>query len=139
MKRCWILPVLLLGACGEEPAVEAGAGAGAESAQAAAPDAARAELVPPYPGAVAVEVPNLGAPGTDSRSGNATASETSDSPEQVAAFYRERFAADGMPIRADSMGPTGGVMAIGRDGEQGAMLTVSRIGERTRIAVIQRR
>jgi hypothetical protein len=133
MKRCLIMPLLVLAACGSEPAAQA------PTEEGFLPEVAAAELVPPYPGAVAVEVPNLGAPGTDTRSGNATASETSDSPEQVAAFYRERFAASGMPIRADSMGPTGGLMGIGRDGEQGAMLTVSRIGERTRIAVVQRR
>lgn len=134
MKRCLILPLLLLGGCGSEPATETPVEVAAGSEAAVATD-----LVPAYPGAVPMEVPNLGAPGTDSRSGNATASETPDSPEQVAAFYRERFAAEGMPIRADSMGPTGGLMGIGRDGEQGAMLTVSRIGERTRIAVVQRR
>ena len=132
MKRCLIVPLLLLAACSEEPAADA-------SAEAAAGPQAAAELVPPYPGAVAVEVPNLATDGTDSRSGNATASETPDSPEQVAEFYRTSFAAADMPIRVDSMGPAGGAMGIGRDGEQGAMLTVSRIGERTRIAVVQRR
>jgi hypothetical protein len=136
MKRCWILPVLLLGACGGEPAAEP---QGETPAQTAATAGAPAELVPAYPGAVAVEVPNLGAPGTDSRSGNATASETGDSVEQVAQFYRERFAAAGMPIRADSVTATGGVMGIGRDGEQGAMITITGLGGKTRIAVIQRR
>ena len=98
--------------------------AAAKAGPAAAPVAAAAELVPAYPGAVAVEVPNLGAAGTDSRSGNATASETGDSVEQVAQFYRERFAAAGMPIRVDSVTATGGTMGIGRDGEQGAMITL---------------
>src|SRR6185503_6291231 len=102
MKRCcWILPVLLLGACGSEPAADPQGEA--DAAAPAAQAGASAELVPAYPGAVAVEVPNLGATGTDTRSGNATASETDDSPEQVARFYRERFAADGMPIRADTV------------------------------------
>ena len=138
MKRCWILPVLLLGACGEEPAAEQ---AGRTSAEAAAGQLAgvATELVPAYPGAVAVEVPNLAVDGTDTRSGNATASETDDSPEAVAQFYRARFAADGMPIRADTLGATGGLMAIGRDGGQGAMITVTRPAGRTRISVVQRR
>lgn len=139
MKRCLILP-LLLGACGTEPAADPQGEAAAEvSEAAAAPVAAATELVPPYPGAVAVEVPNLGAPGTDSRTGNASASETDDSVETVAQFYRERFAAAGMPIRVDVVTATGGTMGIGRDGEQGAMITLSRIGAKTRIALIQRR
>jgi hypothetical protein len=135
MKRCLILPLLLLAGCGEEPVVKREG----VTVVVGTPPAIGTDLVPAYPGAVPVEVPNLAVDGTDTRSGNATASETPDSPEQVAAFYREQFAAAGMPIRVDSMGPTGGSMGIGRDGEQGAMLTVSRIGERTRIAVIQRR
>lgn len=138
MKRCWILPVLLLGACGGEPAAEPQGEAG-DAATAPAPAGASAELVPAYPGAVAVEVPNLAVDGTDTRSGNATASETGDSIETVARFYRERFAADGMPIRVDSVTATGGVMGIGRDGEQGAMITITRPAGRTRISVVQRR
>jgi hypothetical protein len=137
MKRFWILPLLLVGACGEEPAAKPQGEA--EAARAAAPAAAADEMVPAYPGAVPVEVPNLGVAGTDSRSGNARASETDDSPEQVAAFYRERFAAAGMPIRVDAMRPTGGMMGIGRDGEQGAMLTITRPGARTRITVLRKR
>jgi hypothetical protein len=136
MKRCWILPVLLLGACGEEPAADQ-PGMAAEAA--APPPASSAELVPAYPGAVAVEVPNLAVDGTDTRSGRATASETDDSLATVAQFYRERFAADGMPIRVDSVTETGGVMGIGRDGEQGAMITFTRPAGRTRISVVQRR
>lgn len=134
MKRCWILPVLLLAACGEESQPEAAAEAGETAVRVAA----EGELVPAYPGAVPVEVPNMGVAGTDSRSGNATASETDDSPAQVAQFYRERFAAADMPVRVDSVTETGGVMGVGRDGEEGAMLTISRIGTKTRIAVIQR-
>ena len=133
MKGWWILPLLLPGACGEEPA------AAPRGETAAVPVAAAGELVPPYPGAVAVEVPNLGPAGTDSRSGNARASETGDSPAQVASFYRERFAAAGMPVRVDRMDSAGGVMAIGRDGGQGAMLTITRPAARTRITVVQRR
>ena len=139
MKRCSILSLLLLAACSGEPAAAPQGEQAAESGPAAAPVAASAELVPAYPGAVAVEVPNLGAPGTDSRSGNATASETGDSVETVAQFYRERFAASGMPIRVASVTATGGTIGIGRDGEQGAMITLSRIGAKTRIMVIQRR
>lgn len=81
----------------------------------------------------------MGVAGTDSRSGNAAASETDDSPEQVALFYRERFAAAGVPVRVDTLNATGGVMGIGRDGGQGAMLTITRPGARTRITVVQRR
>ena len=139
MKRCLIVPVLLLAACSAEPAAEPHGEATAEAGPAAAPDAVPAELVPAYPGAVAAEVPNLGAPGTDSRSGNATATETGDSVETVAQFYRERFAAAGMPIHVDAVTPTGGTMAIGRDGEQGAMITLTRPGAKTRITVVQRR
>jgi len=140
MKRCAIVPLLLLAACSAEPAPQGeGEEAVEAAAPAAAPAAAAAELVPAYPGAVAVEVPNLGAPGTDSRTGNATASETGDGVETVAQFYRQRFAAAGMPVHVDAVTPTGGTMAIGRDGEQGAMITLSRIGAKTRIAVIQRR
>jgi hypothetical protein len=138
MKRSWILPVLLLGACGEEPAANQPGRTSAEQAAArlaTAPDA----LVPAYPGAVAVEVPNLAADGTDTRSGNATASETDDSVATVAQFYRDRFAADGMPIRVDSVTDTGGLMGVGRDGELGAMITITRPAGRTRIAVVQRR
>jgi hypothetical protein len=136
MKRCWIMPVLLLAACGEEPPANQ---PGRTSAERAAARLVSDRLVPAYPGAVAVEVPNLAVDGTDTRSGNATASETGDSVARVAQFYRERFAADGMPIRVDSVTETGGAMGIGRDGEQGAMITITRPAGRTRITVLQRR
>ena len=139
MKPCSILPLLLLAACSEGPAATPHSEPTAEAGEAAATTEAVDELVPAYPGAVAVEVTNLGAPGTDSRSGNATASETDDSVDKVAQFYRERFAASGMPIRVASVTATGGTIGIGRDGEQGAMITLSRIGAKTRIMVIQRR
>ena len=135
MRRGWMMTLLLLGACGDPPASEPRG----EAAKAPPVAAASDDLVPAYPGAVAVEVPNLGVAGTDSRSGNATASETDDSPEQVALYYRQRFAAAGMPVRVDSTGATGGVMGIGRDGGQGAMLTITRPGARTRITVVRRR
>jgi len=133
--------LLALSACGGPASeTERGNAAGA-AASGAAPVTATAagDLIPAYPGAVAVEVPNLGVAGTDSRSGNARASETDDSIETVARYYRERFAAAGIPIRVDSVTATGGVMGIGRDGEQGALLTITRPGARTRITAVQRR
>ena len=137
MRRLCVMTVLLLCGCGQQGASNGqGAGASNPSQSASAPSGAAASLVPPFPGSTPVEVPNLGVPGTDSRSGNATAMETSADPEQVAAFYREHFRAAGIPIRADTANAQGGLLSVARDGERGAMITISRIGDRTRIAVI---
>ena len=144
MRPMSVLPILsvstmlLLCGCGRQdaPGGEAAATSGAER-QAGAPSAAAAELVPAYPGATPVEIPNFGAPGKDSRSGNATAMETGAEPEQVAAFYREHFRAAGIPVRADTADRQGGLISVARDGEPGAMITISRIGDRTRIAIIR--
>ncbi len=139
MIRFGWLGLLLLGACGPqaEPTGQAEPSAPAADSGTAG-TASLPDYLPDYPNSRRVEVPNLGAPGTDSRSGNAVAMETDDTPEEVAQFYRERLAAAGVPVRVDSVGPQGGVMGVGRDGERGAMLTISRIGDRTRIAVISR-
>lgn len=141
MRRTAIIALGLLSACERQeaanqsaptaPAVEQPAGGGAERAAAA--------LVPDYPGSVAIEVPNLGLPGTDSRSGNATMRETEATPDQVASFYREHFNKAGIPVRADTAGETGGLISVARDGERGAMLTISRVGAKTRIGVIATR
>ena len=139
MRRSLILTATVLCACGQQ---DASNGMGAPSpgagqqANAARSDAAAA-LVPDFPSSTPIEVPNLGAPGTDSRSGNATARETDASPDEVAQFYREHFQRAGIPVRADTATATGGLISVARDGERGAMLTISRIGDKTRIAVIR--
>jgi hypothetical protein len=140
MTRFGLLGVLLLCACGQqsgggtqdEPNAQRGAIPG-EAGNAALPD-----YLPDYPNSTRIEVPNLGAPGTDSRSGNAIAMETDASPAEVAQYYRARFAEAEVPVRADTVQANGGLLAVGRDGEQGAMLTISRIGAKTRIAIIRR-
>ena len=63
--------------------------------------------------------------------------ETDATPAQVADFYRARFAAAGVPVRADTAGAQGGLISVARDGERGAMLTIGKVGGRTRIAVIR--
>ena len=88
-------------------------------------------------GPTRIEVPNLGVAGTDSRSGNSVAMETDATPLQVADFYRARFAAAGVPVRADTANAQGGLISVGRDGERGTMLTISSVGGRTRIGVIR--
>ncbi len=138
MTRVGYMGLVLLCACGQpaeqgaqrETSPEPGAAAGSAGA-AALPD-----YLPDYPNSRRVEIPNLGAPGTDSRSGNAVAMETDASPVEVAAYYRARLAEAGVPVRVDNMDAQGGVMGVGRDGERGAMLTITRIGDRTRIAVV---
>ena len=139
MTRLGMTGLLLLCACGQQPEEQTRSEVPSEAgaAEAKAPSAALPDYLPDYPGSTRVEVPNLGVAGTDSRSGNAIAMETIASPTQVAEFYRARFAEAGVPVRMDSTTATGGLMAIGRDGEKGAMLTISRIGDKTRIAVIR--
>ena len=133
MKRSMMLAAVLLGACGQGAAPDdAPSSEVAQGPSAGSP----AGLVPNFPGSTPVEIPNLGAPGTDSRSGNATASETDASPDQVAAFYREHFNKVGIPVRADTANAAGGLISVARDGERGAMVTISRIGDKTRIAVL---
>lgn len=136
MKRSTMLGAMLLCACGQSGAPNGEASTDIERGPSAGVKAARADLVPDFPGSTAVEIPNLGAPGTDSRSGNSTARETSASPDQVATFYREHFRKAGIPIRADTANAQGGLMSVARDGERGAMVTISRIGDKTRIAVM---
>lgn len=137
MRRVCVLSVMLLCGCGQQGASNGqGVATSSFNQEANAPSGAAANLVPPFPGSTPVEVPNLGAPGTDSRSGNAIAMETGADPEQVAAFYREHFRGAGIPVRADTATAHGGLISVGRDGGRGAMITISRIGDRTRIAVM---
>ena len=141
MRRAAIITACLLSACGPQEASNQAAPAGPDIEQPAGGSGAgaTAALVPDYPGSTAIEVPNLGLPGTDSRSGNATMRETDATPEQVASFYRDHFNKAGIPIRADTAGATGGLISVARDGERGAMLTISKVGARTRIGVIAAR
>lgn len=46
------------------------------------------------------------------------------------------FRKAGIPIRADTANAAGGLISVARDGERGAMVTISRIGDKTRIAVM---
>jgi hypothetical protein len=138
MRRAYVLSVMLLCGCGQQGESNGqGIPTSSFNQEANAPSGLAADLVPPFPGSTPVEVRNLGAPGTDSRSGNAIAMETGADPDQVAAFYREHFRAAGIPIRADTATAQGGLISVARDGERGAMITISRIGDRTRIAVIR--
>jgi hypothetical protein len=134
MKRSTMLSAILLCACGQDGA--SNESASTDIGRGSSVQAARADLVPDFPGSTPVEIANLGAPGTDSRSGNAKASETDAGPDQVAAFYREHFRKAGIPVRADTANATGGLISVARDGERGAMVTISRIGDKTRIAVM---
>ncbi len=139
MTRLGMTALFLLCACGQQAEQEtrSEAPSAPRAAAAEATSAALPDYLPDYPGSKRVEVPNLGVAGTDSRSGNAVAMETIAAPAQVADFYRARFAEAGVPVRMDTTSATGGLMAVGRDRERGAMLTISRIGDKTRIAVIQ--
>jgi hypothetical protein len=134
-----MIGLLLLAGCGQqaeqETRSETPSGPGAKEAE--VPSVALPDYLPDYPGSNRVEVPNMSVDGTDSRSGNAVAMETIASPQQVADFYRARFAEAGVPVRMDTTTKDGGLMAVGRDGEQGAMLTISRISDKTRIGVIK--
>jgi hypothetical protein len=138
MVRFGLMGLLLLSACGRPAEQDARSGTPAQPGAEATAASARPDYLPDYPGSTPVEIPNLGAPGTDSRSGNAVARETDATPAEVAAFYRARFAAAGVPLRADSMTGSGGLLAVGRDGEMGAMLTITQSGGRTRVTIIRR-
>jgi hypothetical protein len=141
MGRLAMLATLLLCACGQQQ------GSNRQGAASAGPDrsarlsgpATSAGLVPDFPGSTPVEIPNLGAPGTDTRSGNTTARQTPATPDQVAQFYRDHFLQAGIPVRADTSTGQGRLMSVGRDGEVGAMITISPIGDATRIAVTMAR
>lgn len=133
MKPSIMLAAILLGACGQDSAPTDAPSADVAQGPSAGP---RADLVPDFPGSTPVEIANLGAPGTDSRSGNSSARETDAGPDQVAAFYREHFRKAGIPVRADTANARGGLISVARDGERGAMVTISRIGDKTRIAVM---
>lgn len=137
MMRIGLLTALLLCGCGQE----VGRGGQNESSPAAGSAeqraAAQSDDVPDYPGSTRVEVPNLGVSGTDSRSGNAIAMETTDTPEQVAQYYRAHFAEQGIPVRVDTTNAQGGLMSAGRDGGRGVMLTISSRDGKTRIGVVR--
>ena len=139
MTRFALPVVLLLCACGQQAGQDAQREVSPDPKPAAARESAAAlpDYLPDYPNSRRVEVTNLGVAGTDSRSGNAIAMETDDSPDEVAQFYRARFAAAGVPVRADTANAQGGLISVARDGERGAMLTISRIGDKTRIGVIR--
>ncbi len=138
VRPATILAALALCACSGQ---QSGSNDDLAAKQPSATDSAVAlpDYLADYPGSTRVEVLNLGAPGTDSRSGNAIAMETEDTPAMVADHYRRRFAAARVPVRVDSAGPEGGLLSVARDGERGAMLTISRVGARTRIGIIRGR
>ena len=137
MKQSTMLGAVLLGTCGQGGVPDGGAStADIVRGSSAGMQAAPADLVPDFPGSTPAEIANFGAPGTDSRSGNSTARETEAGPDQVAAFYREHFRKTGIPVRADTANAQGGLISVARDGERGAMVTISRIGGKTRIAVM---
>jgi len=139
MMRFGLTMVLLLSACGQ-PSGEAPQSQGSSpAADSAAKGGGRAlpDYLPDYPGSTRVEVPNLGAPGTDSRSGNAIAMETDASPAQVAQYYRARFAEAGARVWSDTANEQGGLISVGREGERGAMITISNVAGKTRIGVVQ--
>ncbi|MGZ8296202.1 MAG: hypothetical protein ACXWU4_03455 [Allosphingosinicella sp.] len=136
---------MLLCACGQQEVSNAPSNAAGDESpgleqKAPVPRSDEASsLVPDFPGSTPLEVPNLGAPGTDTRSGNATLRETSASPDQVASFYREHFRQAGIPVRADTANANGGLISVARDGERGAMLTITPAGGKTRIGVVSAR
>ena len=132
MKSLLVVSAALLVSCGPNAAP-----ATTETDPAASAEAA-ADLVPTFPGSTSVEVPNLGAPGTDSRSGNTIAMETDATPGEVATFYRDHFKQADIPIRADTANEQGGLISVARDGAPGAMISISRIGDKTRITVTSR-
>jgi hypothetical protein len=138
MTRLVLLGALLLCGCGQEAGKGGQGDADSAPATPAAQEAAGAvqDLVPDYPGSARVDVPYLGA-GPDRRTGNAIAMETGDTPEQVAQYYRAHFAEQGVPVRADTANAQGGLISVARDGERGAMITISSIAGRTRIGVIR--
>jgi hypothetical protein len=133
-----IIMSCVLSACGGQEASNQTAVDRPTVEQEAAPagPASASSLVPDYPGSSRIEVPNLGVPGTDSRSGNSTMRETDAAPDKVASYYREHFHKAGIPIRADTATASGGLISVARDGERGAMLTISKVGAKTRIGVI---
>ena len=134
MKLILVLSALLLGSCGPQADTQAGPSAVNDDAAAVQADVTAA-LVPSFPNSTPVDVPNLGLPGSDSRSGNTIAMETDATPAQVAEFYRDYFRRAGTPIRADTASDQGGLISVARDGELGAMLTISSAADKTRITV----
>jgi hypothetical protein len=140
MTRLAMTGLLLLCACGQQSEREARETRSEADAAAGAASAASAVLpdyLPDYPGSKRVEIPDMGIAGPDSPSRKNVAMETSASPQQVADFYRARFAEAEVPVRMDTTTKDGGLMAVGRDGERGVMLTISRISDKTRIGVVQ--
>jgi len=137
MTRYGLIGVVLLCACGQQPGQNAqkGTAEGPGPAPREARTAALPDYLADYPNSMRVEIPNLGAPGTDSRSGNSIAMETDATPVEVVQYYRSRFAAAGVPVRVDRTSSQGGLLSVGRDGEVGAMLTISRNRGKTRITV----
>lgn len=136
MKRLVSISLLLLGSCGQPADQPARADAASATSTPTTAATALADL-PDYPGSRRVEVPNFGVNGTDSRSGRSIAMETDAAPDEVAKFYRDWFAANGVPVRHDTMAAQGGLISAARDGEKGVMLTVSRIQGTTRIGVVR--
>ena len=137
MTRLAAMGLLLLGACGQPTDQPTQADAASPAEPAPGPATGALADLPDYPGSRRVEVPNFGVAGKDSRSGRSIAMETDAAPDAVAKFYRDWFAANGVPVRHDTMAAQGGLMSAARDGEKGVMLTVSRIQGITRIGVVR--
>jgi hypothetical protein len=133
MVRTGLLMAFALAGCSQAPPAPRNE-AGAEPPATATTAQPLPHYLPAYPGATPVEVPSLGG---HRPSGNAVAMETPDSAADVFAFYRARLTAAGIPIRADTASDRGGLLSAGRDGDAGVMLSVSRIGNRTRITIIR--
>ena len=131
MMRTGLMMAFALAGCSQAPSTAGNEAAAAPSATASGP--ALPDYLPAYPGASQVEVPAIGG---HRPSGNAVAMETDDSPADVLAFYRSRITGAGVPIRAYNATEGGGILSAARDGERGVMITVTRIGTRTRIGIL---
>ncbi len=101
----------------------------------AAKGAAFPDHAPQYPGSAVKSSANFS--GKDGQSGAMVVQETSDAPDKVLAFYRDKVKAAGKKVSMETTTPEGGMIAVEDvGGKGGMMIMVGREGEKTQISYL---
>lgn len=89
---------------------------------------------PQYPGAKVTSVMSGGSEGEGK--GSVIGMETPDDPAKVLAFYKDKLKANNVTVKMETTTPEGGMIAAGDTDKQGVLITVSKAGDKTSVAIM---
>jgi hypothetical protein len=94
-------------------------------------------FAPQYPGSNITATMTASSDGNKAGNGNMISQQTSDTPAEVMAFYKQKLVGAKMPIQMETTTPQGGMIAAGTEGENsGVMITVGEADGKTTITMI---